>query len=103
MRINDKILESMADALNDVTKSPRAPYTKNEGVYKANIGNYNVSHSYNAVSLHRISNDGGGVESIYGPCSNRELYCFMTGHIRGFTDGKNSRIRRRKKLTVEKA
>ena len=84
MRITSKILESLANHINKITNSSITPYTGN----KANIGNYNIGCGYNSVSLHRMSTIGGGVDSIYGPCSNRELYHFMTGYIRGFGDGK---------------
>ena len=82
MRITSKILESLADQVNKMTNSPITPYTGG----KANIGNYHIGYNYNSVSLCRMSTIGGGVNEIYSPCSNRELYCFMTGYIRGFGD-----------------
>lgn len=84
MRVTAKILESLVDSINKVAGTPISPFTDG----KWNIDNYHIYHAYNSVSLHKVSNDGGGVTQIYGPCSNRELYCFMQGYIQGIFDCK---------------
>lgn len=82
MRITSKILELLVDSINEITKSPRVIITNK----KHNIGHYHINYYFDSVSLYRTSNINGGVDEIYGPCSNKELYCFMTGYIRGYGD-----------------
>ena len=85
-RITDKQLDSLCDYLNMITNSPATYGTRNEdGQFKANIGNYHISHAYGGVCLHRVSNDGGGVNtpiiSYHAP--KRELYNCMHAFIKG--------------------
>ena len=61
-RITEKMLQARIDYLNEITGNPAAPYIKDEnGRYKAQIGNYHLSHAYGGVCVHQISNEGGGV------------------------------------------
>lgn len=50
-RITDKQLEALCDRLNKLTRSPLTPYTRTGNSFKANIGNYHLSHAYGGVCL----------------------------------------------------
>jgi hypothetical protein len=90
-RITDKHLEHLVDRINEVTGSPRAAYTKDaNGNYKANIGNYHLSHAYGGVCLHRMHNEGGGVTTplVYGHVPKRELYNALRAYLTGLEQRK---------------
>lgn len=93
MRITSKVLESLADSLNKAAGTPISPFTDK----KWSIDNYHIGYAYDSVGLHKVSTNLGGVTQVYGPCSNRELYCFMQGYIQGISDGKNLKIIRKNK------
>lgn len=85
-RITEKHLQAVVDRINTATKSPMQPYVKNaDGRYVAQIGNYHLSHAYGGVSLHRMHNEGGSIEDVFGcgHVAKRELYnrlyAFMAG------------------------
>jgi hypothetical protein len=103
-RITQKMLEAKADYLNKITGSPAAAYRKvrvgageafmatgDSSVkyrYKANIGNYHISYAYGGASLHRMSNEAGGVSTPigHGHVPKRELLNQMEAYIRGLWD-----------------
>ena len=73
-RITIKMLENLADRINELTDNPNTPWSKNaDNKMKANIGNYHISQCYGGVCLHQMFNDGGGVTSrlqnYHGPCA----------------------------------
>lgn len=86
-RITIKTLRARVDYLNRETNSPMEPYTfdPETGRSKANIGNYHISQAYGGYSLHRMHNEGGGVEDVFrcGHTTARDLY----NRIRAFEDG----------------
>ena len=84
-RITQKNLEYLTDRINKVTESPQAPYTKNNGKFTANIGNYHLDYAYGGVKLVRMVNDGGGIETIStdGFGTKRELYSWMQAFLAG--------------------
>ena len=89
-RITQKMLEGKADYLNKITGSPAESYRKDRitGKYKANIGNYHISYAYGGASLHRMSNEAGGVSTPigHGHHQARELLNQMEAYIRGLWD-----------------
>jgi hypothetical protein len=87
-RITDKQLQSLCDYINELTGSPLTPYTRDEQGFRANIGNYHLSHAYGGVCLHRMVNEGGGIRTILtsGHVTKRELYNAMQAYIRGLDD-----------------
>ena len=91
-RITEKDLQGVVDRINRVTKSPEATYTKIDGKYKANVGNYHLSYAYGGVSLHRINNEGGGISDVFrcGHVPKRELYQRMQAFISGLDQGGES-------------
>lgn len=79
-------LESLVARINIMTRSPMTSYTKQpDGKFKANIGNYHLDGAYGGYALHRMHNDGGGVEDILGVghVPKRELYNMLHSFIRG--------------------
>lgn len=85
-RITDKQLDSLCDYLNIITNSPATYGTRNEeGQFKANIGNYHISHAYGGVCLHRVVNEGGGVNTpvVHGHVPKRELFNLIHAFIKG--------------------
>jgi hypothetical protein len=85
-RITDKDLKYLVDRINEVTGSPMQAWTKQpDGSFKAQIGNYHLSHAYGGVCLHRMSNEGGGVHTplFCGHRPKRELYEAMQAYLAG--------------------
>ena len=90
-RITEKFLQAVCDRINRATNSPMEAYvfypateTSPSG-YKAQIGCYHLSHAYGGVSLHRMHNEGGGVEDVFG-CGHvpkRELSERMFAFLKG--------------------
>ena len=83
-RITVSNLEAVVARINRVMGTPSEPYTRNGDKFTANIGNYHLSGAYGGYALHRMHNDGGGVQTIIGGYSpKRELYekmhVFLTG------------------------
>lgn len=84
--ITDKMLRLRVEWLNELTKSPTKPYTRNEaGQLKANIGNFHLSFANGGVCLHRMHNEAGGVSTpiISFHTTKRDLY----DRINAFMDG----------------
>jgi hypothetical protein len=75
-RITEKQLEAVCDLLNRELGRPMEPWSKTDDGYKANIGNFHISHAYGGVSLHEMVTDGGGVNDVFsqGHCPKRELF-----------------------------
>lgn len=85
-----KTLELLISIINDLTNSPATSYTREGGQLKANIGNYHLSQSYGGFSLHRMVNEGGGVNTplISYHVPKRELETALRGFIAGLEFGK---------------
>lgn len=74
-RITNADIKGSLDRLNRVLGRELEPYTKREdGTYRANIGNLHEYSAYGMVGLHEMFNDGGGVKSHGGLGTKRELY-----------------------------
>lgn len=86
-RITLKDLEARISHLNHITGSPATPYTRHEnGVTKANIGNYYLAAAYGGYQLEKIESEGGGCSHVFG-CgftTKAELYGLIGALIRGF-------------------
>jgi len=87
-RIRQKDLEYQADRINELTESPRTPYTNVDGKITGNIGNYHLDYAYGGVKLVRMSNTHGGINVIStdGFGTKRELYNWMNAFIAGLTN-----------------
>jgi len=81
--------------INRATGSPLTPWatvlhtdnvTGNAIRARANIGNYHLSGAYGGVSLHRMSNEGGGVSDVFrcGHVPKRELAEKMWAFLAGY-------------------
>lgn len=94
-RITQKDLEYLVKRINEVTGSPKTPYTQTKkavlgrnyqrAVIKGNVGNYHLSYAYGGVQLVRMVNQSGGIETISRPCHvpKRELYNWMQAFLAG--------------------
>ena len=89
-RITDKQLDQLATYLNELTNSPKTygqHTTHADGArdFKANIGHYHISHAYGGVCLHRVCNEGGGVNTpvVHGHVPKRELFNLIHAFIKG--------------------
>lgn len=85
-RITNKQLEYLVSEINEKLNRPKQPYTRDEnGIIKANIGNFHLSWAYGGVCLHEMMNEGGGVSTplVYGHVPKRELYNAMRAFLAG--------------------
>ena len=64
--ITEKFLHAVCDRINRATSSPLESYVKTGDKYDAQPGNYHISFAYGGVSLHRMSNTGGGIQDVFG-------------------------------------
>ncbi len=84
MRITDEVLNLFVDSINKKKNQPITTWTKREGGYKANIGNYHLKYNVDEyVELCQVINEGGGITIICSSCTNKELYYFMRGFLEG--------------------
>jgi len=83
--IDLKDLNILCDVINEMTGSPKATYTRTEGRYIANIGNFHLSQANGGVCLHRILNEGGGVSCPIINCHvpKKDLFNQMQAFIAG--------------------
>jgi hypothetical protein len=91
-RITKAHLQFMVDQINDLTDSPKEPYSQDDaGQLRANIGNYHLSWAYGGVSLHRMCSPGGGITTPLhcGHIPKRDLYDLMHAFIRGIDAARN--------------
>ena len=91
MRISEKMLKSKIEYLNELTNSPLTPYTRIENKLRANIGNYHLSGAYGGVCVHRMSSEGGAVNTpiVYGHVPKKELWEKLCSFIQGIEYGMN--------------
>lgn len=89
-RITDKQLDSLCDYLNELTGSPktygdRVAQPDGSTRFTANVGHYHISHAYGGVCLHRVVNEGGGVNTpvVHGHVPKRELFNLIHAFIKG--------------------
>ena len=83
MRVSEKMLESLCETINNLKGAPVAPYSRDNGKFKANIGNYHLYFAYGSVALHKTNNEGGGITEIIGLSTKKDLYYQMQSFIRG--------------------
>lgn len=91
-RVTIKQLESLCEMLNRMTDSPMKPYERDEdGKLVAQIGNYHISQAYGGVCVHRMVNEGGGVNTpiVHGHIPKRELFEQIWAYIRGMQDARS--------------
>jgi hypothetical protein len=76
-------LQAIVDRINRACGAPMEPYTYDGIRYHAQPGNYHLDWAYGQPSLVRMSNTDGGVRTIIGRCSKREL----AERMHAFLDG----------------
>jgi hypothetical protein len=84
-RITEKQLEALVGWINELTNSPATSYTRTDDKLTANIGNYHLYYAYGGVNLHRMTNEGGGVNTPLGggTRTKRELFNQLHAFING--------------------
>jgi hypothetical protein len=85
-RITAANLQAVVDRINRLTGSPATSYTRGEdGKLRANVGNFHISSAYGGVTLHRMSNEAGGVTTPLGLgySTKRDLYEQLHAFARG--------------------
>ena len=85
-RIRQNQLEWLVERINEVTKSPPYPRSKDDnGKITTWIGNYHLDYAYGGVQLVRMVNENGGIETISHRCHvpKRELYNWMQAFLAG--------------------
>ncbi len=87
-RITRSFLEAKARTINSMTKSPSEPYLTVDGKAVPNKGNYHISGAYGGYCLHRMANEGGGVNDVFnsGHMPARELAALMSAYTAGLYD-----------------
>jgi len=97
MAITIQHIENKIRILNESTNNPIATWTQSDvpGVYdlKSNIGNYHLAEEYGVFNLHQITNENGGVHSVFYGKTKRELYKQITAMLEGVRIGKNCEAR----------
>ena len=78
-------LNLLIDHINEITNSPKTPWTRKEGGGDANIGNYHLSQAYGGVCLHRMSSAGGGVNTPLS--SGHDTKKNLETQLRAFING----------------
>jgi len=77
-------IERKIDYLNEITKSPAKPYTRNaKGKQKANLKNFHTYQAYGGVGVHRMDNEHGGVTTTIPLGTKRECYDALCNFING--------------------
>lgn len=84
-RITEKDMQHWVKYLNNITGNPVQPWGRVGDRNRANIGNYHLSHAYGGVCLHQMSNESGGVRSVFGMGhgTKRDLYDQLRAFIAG--------------------
>ena len=66
-RITREHLTAVVARINRATNSPSEPYAQGaDGRHYAQPGCYHLSRAYGGVCLHRMVNEGGGVNDVFG-------------------------------------
>ncbi len=98
MAITIKHLENKIRVLNESTNNPIETWTQSDvpSVYnlQSNIGNYHVAEEYGVFNLYQITNENGGVRSVFYGKTKRELYLQITAMLEGLRIGKNCEARK---------
>ena len=89
-RIKQSQLDYAIERINIHTNSPLKPYAKIEGKLVANIGNFHLYGAYGGYGLHRMCNESGGITTIIGISTKRELYNQLQAMINGIHYAQNT-------------
>ena len=89
-RITNNMLERKVDYLNKITGNNPVSYTRSDSGFKANIGNYHISGAYGGVALEQMTNESGGIHSVFsiGHVPKRELFDRICAYVDGIDAGK---------------
>ena len=83
-RITLKMLDSRLQFLNKVANSPSTYCDKvGDAPFKANIGHYFIGQQCGGVSLDRVSNESGGIDTIFYTTTKGELMRLINAFIYG--------------------
>ena len=85
-RIKLDDLRYLCARLNEVTNSPKEPWTRGEDKkLRANVGNYHLGQAYGGVQLQRMHNEGGGITTPIpmGYETKRDAYNMIQSYLWG--------------------
>lgn len=84
-RVTVGMLQVVVGRINQMTGSPMNTWQiGDDGKMRGRIGNYHLDGAYGGYALHRMVNEGGGIEAIVnGYRPKRELLEMMYAFIRG--------------------
>lgn len=83
-RITISNLEGLVRRINIAAGTPQAPYTKEGGSFRVNVGNYHLDSAYGGWKLAQTVNEHGGERNITeGYVSKRELWGQLQAFLRG--------------------
>ena len=79
-RITEKMLQAMVDQINEMKGFNNPKYST--------IDSYVLDYVYGGVSLHRYTNEHGGISDVFrnGHMPKRELYNLIRAYITGLGD-----------------
>jgi hypothetical protein len=84
-RITESQLLNLIKRLNNLTGNPEQGYTETETGFKANVGNFYLSHAYGGVALMQMVNESGGCSMplMQGHTTKRDCYDQIYAFIKG--------------------
>lgn len=84
--VTQKHLEALALRLNQLTGNDPVAWKREGNHNVASVGNYHVSGQYGGVSLEQMMNESGGVRTVFGTTTKRELAELMRAYMAGMQD-----------------
>ena len=90
MRISQNDLDRLVLTLNEITNNPINPWSKDKtDKLTANIGNYHIDCAYGGVALHKMCNEHGAINDIFGGhIPKKELWYQMRAYLLGIQNTK---------------
>lgn len=88
MGVSIKDIDAVVKRLNVLTNNKETAYSRIDGKYVANIGNYHVYQAYGAYGLHQMQTNGCGIKVIIDLGTKKELYFRLQSFISGIEYGK---------------
>lgn len=86
-RITKVDLQNIVFRINKHMGKPIEPYSKVQGKFIANIGNYHLDSAYGGHQLVQMQSEGGGISVVLGGyVSKRVIYERMHAFLKGLQE-----------------